>query len=106
MRILILLPNSKGKKMLEEALIDCGASVSLIDPKTVKDKDLRTEATPHPYRLHQAFSDQTQVATHMVREHVTIPSKDFTSRKPVPCKDTDLAALVRSGLTALRIAVS
>jgi hypothetical protein len=84
MKILILLPNSKGKKMLEEALIDCGASVSLIDSKTVKDNDLRTEAAPHPYRLRQAFSDQTQVASRMVREHVTIPLKDFTSRKPVP----------------------
>jgi uncharacterized protein YuzE len=84
MRIPILLPNSKGKKMLEDALIDCGASVSLIDPKTVKDKNLRTEAAPHRYRLRQAFSDQTQVASRMVREHVTIPSKDFTSKKPVP----------------------
>jgi len=84
MRIPIVLPNSKGKKMLEEALVDCGASVSLIDPKTVKDKDLRTKAAPHRYRLRQAFSDKTEVATRMVREHITIPSKDFTSRKPVP----------------------
>jgi hypothetical protein len=46
LKIPILVPNSKGKKMLEEALMDCGATVSLIDPKTVKEGNLRIEATP------------------------------------------------------------
>ena len=45
-RMLILVPNSKGKKMLENALIDCGATVSLIDSKTIKEGKFRTEATP------------------------------------------------------------
>jgi hypothetical protein len=82
-RILILVPNSKGKKMLEETLIDCGATVSLIDSKTVKEEKFRTEATPQPYRLHQAFSNKTEVATRIVKKHITIPSKEFTSKKPV-----------------------
>jgi hypothetical protein len=48
-KIPILVPNSKGKKMLENALIDCGATVSLIDPKTVKEEKYRTEATLYRY---------------------------------------------------------
>jgi hypothetical protein len=44
-KIPILVPNSKGKKILEEALMDYGATVSLIDPKTVKEDNLRIEAT-------------------------------------------------------------
>jgi hypothetical protein len=45
-KIPILMPNSKGKKMLEEALMDYGATVSIIDTKTVKEKNLRTEPSP------------------------------------------------------------
>jgi hypothetical protein len=48
-RMLILVLNSKGKKMLEEALIDCGATVSLIDSKTIKEEKFRTEATLQSY---------------------------------------------------------
>jgi hypothetical protein len=44
-RMLILVLNSKGKKMLENALIDYGATVSLIDSKTIKKEKFRTEAT-------------------------------------------------------------
>jgi hypothetical protein len=44
-RMLILVLNSKGKKMLEEALIDCRVTVSLIDSKTIKEEKFRTEAT-------------------------------------------------------------
>ena len=83
-KIPILVPNSKGKKMLEEALMDCGATVSIIDTETVKEKNLRTEPSPKRYRLRQAFSNKTEVATRMVKEHITIPSKSFTSKKPVP----------------------
>ena len=42
-KVSILVPNSKGKKMLENALIDCGATVSLIDLKTIKEEKYRTE---------------------------------------------------------------
>jgi hypothetical protein len=42
-KIPILIPNSKGKKILEEALMDYGATISIIDIKTVKEKNLRTE---------------------------------------------------------------
>jgi hypothetical protein len=48
-KILILVPNSKGKKMLENALIDCGATVLLIDLKTIKEEKYRTEATLYRY---------------------------------------------------------
>jgi hypothetical protein len=44
-RILILVLNSKGKKMLENALIDCRVTISLIDSKTIKEEKFRTEAT-------------------------------------------------------------
>jgi hypothetical protein len=44
-RVPILVPNSKGKKMLKNALIDCGATVSLIDSKTIKEEKFRTETT-------------------------------------------------------------
>jgi hypothetical protein len=48
-KIPILVPNSKGKKMLENALIDCGATISLIDLKTIKEEKYRTEATLYCY---------------------------------------------------------
>jgi hypothetical protein len=48
-KISILVLNSKGKKMLENALIDCGATVSLIDLKTIKEEKYRTEATLYRY---------------------------------------------------------
>jgi hypothetical protein len=35
-RILILISNSKGKKMLEETLINYRVTISLIDSKTIK----------------------------------------------------------------------
>jgi hypothetical protein len=44
-RILILVLNSKSKKMLEEALIDYRVTISLIDSKTIKKEKFRTEAT-------------------------------------------------------------
>jgi hypothetical protein len=89
-KIPILVPNSKGKKMLEEALMDCGATVSIIDNKTVKEKNLRTEPSPKQYRLHQVFSNKTEVATRMIKEYITIPSKSFMSKKPVPLLVTPL----------------
>jgi hypothetical protein len=45
-KIPILIPNSKDKKILEEALMDYGATVSIIDIKIVKEKNLRTESSP------------------------------------------------------------
>jgi hypothetical protein len=45
-KIPILVSNSKGKKILEEALMDYGVTVSIIDIKTVKEKNLRTEPSP------------------------------------------------------------
>jgi hypothetical protein len=45
-KIPILISNSKGKKILEEALVDYGATVSIIDIKIVKEKNLRTEPSP------------------------------------------------------------
>jgi hypothetical protein len=45
-KIPILISNSKGKKILEEALMDYGAIVSIIDIKTVKEKNLQTEPSP------------------------------------------------------------
>jgi hypothetical protein len=45
-KIPILVPNSKGKKILEEALMDYGATISIIDIKIVKEKKLRTEPSP------------------------------------------------------------
>jgi hypothetical protein len=82
-KVPILVPNSKGKKMLENALIDCGATVSLIDLKTIKEEKYRTEATLHRYQLHQAFSNKTEIATRIVKEYITILSKKFTSKKLV-----------------------
>jgi hypothetical protein len=43
-RILILVLNSKGKKMLENALIDCKVTISLINSKTIKKEKFRIEA--------------------------------------------------------------
>jgi hypothetical protein len=44
-RILILVLNLKGKKILENALIDYRATISLINSKTIKEEKFRTEAT-------------------------------------------------------------
>jgi hypothetical protein len=43
-RILILVLNSKGKKILEEALIDYRVTISLINSKTIKEEKFRTKA--------------------------------------------------------------
>jgi hypothetical protein len=42
-RILILVLNSKGKKMLENALIDYRVTISLINSKTIKEEKFRIE---------------------------------------------------------------
>jgi hypothetical protein len=44
-KILILVLNSKDKKILENALIDYRATILLIDSKTIKERKFRTEAT-------------------------------------------------------------
>jgi hypothetical protein len=82
-RVPILVLNSKDKKILKNALIDCRATVSLIDPKTVKEGKFRTETTLQPYRLRQAFSNKTEIAIYIVKEYVTILSKEFMSKKSV-----------------------
>jgi hypothetical protein len=82
-KILILVLNSKGKKILKNTLIDCGATVSLIDPKTIKEEKFRTETTLQPYRLRQAFSNKIEVAIHIVKEYITILSKEFMLKKPI-----------------------
>jgi hypothetical protein len=43
-RILILILNSKGKKILEETLINYRVTISLINSKTIKKEKFRTEA--------------------------------------------------------------
>jgi hypothetical protein len=83
MRVLILVLNSKGKKILKNTLIDCGATVSLIDPKTIKEEKFRTETTLQLYWLYQAFSNKIEVAIYIVKEYVTILSKEFISKKPI-----------------------
>jgi hypothetical protein len=83
-KIPILISNSKGKKMLEEALMDYGAIISIIDIKIIKEKNLRTEPSPKQYRLHQAFSNKTEVTIRMIKEYISIPSKSFISKKPIP----------------------
>jgi hypothetical protein len=60
-KIPILIPNSKGKKILEEALMDYGAIVSIIDIKIVKEKNLRIESSPKQYHLYQVFNNKTEV---------------------------------------------
>jgi hypothetical protein len=89
-KIPILIPNSKGKKILEEALMDYGAIVSIIDIKTVKEKNLRIEPSPKQYRLYQAFSNKTEVTIRMIKEYIIIPSKSFISKKPIPLLITPL----------------
>jgi hypothetical protein len=42
-KILILISNSKDKKILEEILMDYGIIISIIDIKIIKEKNLRTE---------------------------------------------------------------
>jgi hypothetical protein len=44
-KIPILVSNSKDKKILEEALMDYGATVSIIDTEIIKEKDLRIESS-------------------------------------------------------------
>jgi hypothetical protein len=45
-KIPILISNSKDKTILKEALMDYEATVSIIDIKTIKEKNLRTESSP------------------------------------------------------------
>jgi hypothetical protein len=89
-KIPILVPNSKDKKMLEEALMDYGVIVSIIDTKIIKKKNLRTEPSPKQYRLRQVFSNKTEVVIRMIKEYITILSKSFTSKKPIPLLITPL----------------
>jgi hypothetical protein len=89
-KIPILIPNSKDKKILEEALMDYGVTVSIIDIKTVKEKKLRTEPSPKRYRLRQVFSNKTEVIIRMIKEYITIPSKSFISKKSIPLLITPL----------------
>jgi hypothetical protein len=98
-RILILVLNSKGKKILENALIDCEATVSLIDSKTVKKRKFRTEAMLQSYRLHQVFSNKIEVTIYIVKEYITILSKEFISRKLILL----LVALLNYSKIILRI---
>jgi hypothetical protein len=42
-RVLILVLNSKDKKILKNALIDYRATISLINSKTIKEEKFRTE---------------------------------------------------------------
>jgi hypothetical protein len=44
-KIPILISNSKDKKILEEVLMDYEITVSIIDIKIVKEKNLRTESS-------------------------------------------------------------
>jgi hypothetical protein len=44
-KIPILVPNSKDKKILEEVLMDYGITVSIIDTEIVKEKNLRMESS-------------------------------------------------------------
>jgi hypothetical protein len=44
-RVLILVSNSKGKKILKNILINYRAIVSLINSKTIKKEKFRTEIT-------------------------------------------------------------
>jgi hypothetical protein len=44
-KIPILIPNSKDKKILEEVLMDYGIIISIIDNKIVKEKNLRIESS-------------------------------------------------------------
>jgi hypothetical protein len=44
-RVSILVLNSKGKKMLRNALIDYRVTISLIDSRTIKEEKFRTETT-------------------------------------------------------------
>jgi hypothetical protein len=44
-KVSILVLNSKGKKMLRNALIDYRATISLIDLKTIKKEKFRIETT-------------------------------------------------------------
>jgi hypothetical protein len=48
-RVPILVLNLKGKKMLKNTLIDCRATISLIDSKTIKEEKFRTETTLQRY---------------------------------------------------------
>jgi hypothetical protein len=48
-KILILVLNSKDKKILENALIDYRATILLINLKTIKEEKYRTEATLYYY---------------------------------------------------------
>jgi hypothetical protein len=45
-KIPILIPNSRDKKILEEILMDYGVIISIIDIKIIKKKNLRTESSP------------------------------------------------------------
>jgi hypothetical protein len=69
--------------MLENALIDCRATISLIDSKTIKEEKYRTEATLYYYQLYQAFSNKIEITIRIVKEYITILSKEFTSKKLV-----------------------
>jgi hypothetical protein len=60
-KIPILISNSKDKKILEEALMDYGVSISIIDIKIIKEKNLRIESSSKRYRLYQIFSNKMEV---------------------------------------------
>jgi len=65
----------------DNSMVDCGATVNLVDSKFVQKRHLRTY-TSHPIRIHQALSPKGAITNTMLSSKVRIPSKNWESIKP------------------------
>jgi hypothetical protein len=77
----IVLETRLQDTIAKNSLIDCGATVNLVDSTFVKKCHLRTYAS-HPIRVHQALSLKGAIANTALLSKVGIPSKNWKSTKP------------------------
>jgi hypothetical protein len=77
----IVLETKLQDTSAKNSLIDCGATVNLVDSNFVQKRHLRTYAS-HPIRVHQALSPKGAIANTALLSKVSIPSKNWKSVKP------------------------
>ena len=77
----IVLETEIQGSIAEDSLIDCGATVNLVDSNFVRNRHLRTY-TSHPIRIHQALSPKGFIVNTALLSKIRIPSKNWESIKP------------------------
>ena len=71
------------------ALIDNAATSNVISKKIVNKQRIPMKPSPRRFKLGQAFSHERVLAKEYTESHITIPSKNWRSTKPVPMLVSD-----------------